>query len=404
MKMFPKTQDHTIDRLLAAQGGAPGNVASLCSTFDADLASAYVERQLSASETAGYEVHLASCPPCRKTIIALTRLALAESAAARPEVGRGHAPALSPVRRWLATFATPPWAMAAAAAIVLAITLPLVLSHRAARDGQAASAPESLNSQATAKPPANESVQPAASGGTVAANHAASEARDAQGTPAVPSDKPAAVAAAKDVTGRATAPSGEAGGVAAASQPGAAKAADQPIAKNETPPAAPAAESPKREEKETKPIGDDRNAAKPATAQAARDEEAAKTKSAVAAETIAPPPPPPSRSRGGEYSRARRSDGISGPAASFHSLSREPRVPSRRVGNHQFSLRDGTWMDRDYDPSKDRPAVTVIRDSDVYRDLLAKEEKIKPFLTEFPADVRVIFVFKDKVYILIPQN
>ena len=79
-------------------------------------------------------------------------------------------------------------------------------------------------------------------------------------------------------------------------------------------------------------------------------------------------------------------------------------MPSRRVGNHQFSLHDGTWMDRDYDSSKDRPAVTVIRDSDVYHDLLAKEEKIKPFLTEFPADARVIFVFKDKVYILIPQK
>src|SRR5947207_5385959 len=196
MKMFPKTQDHTIDRLLAAQGGAPGNVASLCSTFDADLASAYVERQLSASETAGYEAHLASCPPCRKTIIALTRLALAESAAARPEMVRGHAPAVSPVRRWLATLATPQWAMAAAAAIVLAITLPLVLSHRATRDGQAPSAPESLNSPAAAKPPANESAQAAASGGTVAANNSASEAREAKTATTAASDKPAAVAAA----------------------------------------------------------------------------------------------------------------------------------------------------------------------------------------------------------------
>src|SRR4051812_25329889 len=129
MKMFTKTQDKTIDRLLGAQGGRPGNAASLCAEFDADLASAYVERQLAASAVAGYESHLAACSPCRKSIIALTRLAQAEAAPAVAAATVERRPAISPVRRWIGALTAPQWAMAAAAAIVLAITLPLVLSY-----------------------------------------------------------------------------------------------------------------------------------------------------------------------------------------------------------------------------------------------------------------------------------
>jgi hypothetical protein len=229
---------------------------------------------------------------------------------------------------------------------------------------------------------------------------------------AAPSDKPAPGAAAdtKDVASGAAASANSQTGVVAASQPAEPKPADQTIAKNETqtPPAAPAtaagAPQSKSDEKESKQVADDRDATKAATAQPSRGEDRAKTDSAVASETIAPPPPPPTRGRDREYSRSRRGDAVSGPAASFLRPSAAPRVASRKVGSHQFWLHDGTWMDRDYDSDKGLPVVQVIRDSDVYRDLLAKEEKIKPFLTGFPSDARVIFVFKDKVYILIPQK
>jgi predicted anti-sigma-YlaC factor YlaD len=163
MKMFTKTQDKTIDRLLGAQGGRPGNAASLCAEFDADLASAYVERRLSASAVAGYESHLAACSPCRKSIIALTRLAQAEAAPAVATVER--TPAISPVRRWLGALTAPQWAMAAAAMIVLAIALPLVLSNRATPTGQSRSTAEPANAQATAKAPAANPVQDTAATG-----------------------------------------------------------------------------------------------------------------------------------------------------------------------------------------------------------------------------------------------
>src|SRR5581483_5582242 len=265
MKMFPKTQDKTIDRLLAAQGRAPGNAASLCSTFDADLASAYVERRLSSNETAGFETHLAACPPCRKAIIALTRMAMAEAEPARADVAVGRTPAVSPVRRWLGVLATPQWAVAAAAAIVLAIALPLVLSQRPSRDKQAP-ATESSNPQAAATQPAAEAAQ-APSSGTVAVTNPAPETRE-KSAPATPSDKQPVVAA-KDVAAGAAAPAGTAsGGAAAAAQPADAKATDQVVAKNETQPApAPAAaDAPKSEEKEKSAVADDRGAAKPATA------------------------------------------------------------------------------------------------------------------------------------------
>src|ERR1700754_3185866 len=118
-RMFPKTQDNTFDRLLRAQGRGPDNGPRLCQEFDADLANTYVEHGLTANETARYEQHLAACSPCRKSIIALIRLAQVEPAAARTDTAVGRTPTESPLRRWLGMLTPPQWAMAAAAAIVL---------------------------------------------------------------------------------------------------------------------------------------------------------------------------------------------------------------------------------------------------------------------------------------------
>src|SRR6185369_17907678 len=151
MKMFPKTQDHTIDRLLRAQGGKSGKDSPHCREFDADLANAYVERSLTASETARYEQHLAACSPCRKSIIALTRLAQADQVAVRTDTAVGQAPGESRLKRWLGALTPPQWAMAATAAIVLAITLPLVLS----RLGPQKASPRAINETAATQPAAN---------------------------------------------------------------------------------------------------------------------------------------------------------------------------------------------------------------------------------------------------------
>ena len=52
---------------------------------------------------------------------------------------------------------------------------------------------------------------------------------------------------------------------------------------------------------------------------------------------------------------------------------------SRRIGNHLFLLRGDVWTDKDFNPDKDKP-VTIIRDSDVYHSLLARDAKIEPFV------------------------
>lgn len=54
------------------QGGTP---VAPCVGFDADLASAYLERALSPRTHSQFEVHLAGCAACRQHVVALARLA-----------------------------------------------------------------------------------------------------------------------------------------------------------------------------------------------------------------------------------------------------------------------------------------------------------------------------------------
>lgn len=423
--MFPKTQDHTIDRLLSAQGGRSAKESPLCREFDADLANAYVERSLTTGETARYEQHLAACSPCRKSIIALTRMAQADQVAARTDTAVGQAPGESRLKRWLGALTPPHWAMAATAAIVLAITLPLVLSRLGPQKDPSRAISGTATSQPAANSTASEVAQGAASGAAANASNGAAEARESNASgraPASVSEKPASDAEAKKEAPAESPAPGRDETKTAASQPAEPKPADQVIAKNDSPsqagPPAPtaspaAAEAPplaKIDPDKAKQLPDDKGAPAAKTLKPGQTggEERAKAEGTVQADSIAPPPPPPSRAA--ESSRAKRRDEetVSGPAASRFQPSREvvraPRGASRKVNNHIFWLRGDVWTDKDYNPDKEMPLVKVIRDSDVYRDLLAKDEKLNPFFTGFPADARVIFVHKGKAYYLIPQD
>ena len=75
-----------------------------------------------------------------------------------------------------------------------------------------------------------------------------------------------------------------------------------------------------------------------------------------------------------------------------------------KVGGRKFWLRNDFWTDKDYNPDKEMPMVTVFRDSDVYRELLSKHSGMRPFLTGFAETARVIFIYKGTVYKLIPQE
>jgi hypothetical protein len=76
----------------------------------------------------------------------------------------------------------------------------------------------------------------------------------------------------------------------------------------------------------------------------------------------------------------------------------------RKVGSKKFWLRGDTWTDKDYSPIKEMPVVTIVRDSDVYRELIAKRAGLKVYLIGFNENDRAILVYKGTVYKLIPQE
>jgi len=422
--MFPKTQDHTIDRLLRVQGGGSGKESQPCREFDADLANAYVEHSLTANETAGYEQHLAACSPCRKSIIALTRMAQADVVAARTGAAVERTRSESWAKRWLGALTAPQWAMAAAAAIVLAITLPLFLSQRTSPNHPPASINESAKPQAEANSPAPglaQEIVPAAAASNSAAD-AAREPNTAGRVTAPTSEKSASVAETKKeapAESPASSPdenSTPSGSSKLAESPPADQAAAKDVSKAQ--PGAPAAQPgtsdaplPKIKEEDAKHLADDKGATTDTTlkpGQGGNGEERKAAETAVRPDSIAPPPPPPSRAAESGRARRRDEEAVSGPSASRFQPSREvvraPRGASRKVNNHIFWLRGDIWTDKDYNPDKQTSLIQVIRDSDVYRDLLEKDGKLNPFFTGFPADARVIFVHKGKAYYLIPQD
>ncbi|PYT05311.1 MAG: hypothetical protein DMF60_12380, partial [Acidobacteria bacterium] len=80
------------------------------------------------------------------------------------------------------------------------------------------------------------------------------------------------------------------------------------------------------------------------------------------------------------------------------------RASVKRINKKDFFFRDNTWTDKDYDPNKDLPVVTIVRDSNVYRELLAKRASLRPYFEGFPENQRAIIVYKGTVYKLIPQK
>ena len=67
-------------------------------------------------------------------------------------------------------------------------------------------------------------------------------------------------------------------------------------------------------------------------------------------------------------------------------------------------MQAGIWTDRDFKPAKEIPAVTLIRDSEVYKSALEKQPGLKVFLASFASDERVIVVYKGVVYKVVPSK
>jgi hypothetical protein len=430
MKMFPKTQDHAIDRLLRARGGSPSDKSSqACRTFDPDLANAYVERSLTANETARYEQHLAVCSPCRKAIIVLTRMAAADLETAQPDkvAAVAQIPGESRWRRLLGTLTVPQWAMAATAVIALAVAAPLILSHhstpstpneRIVAGGSAASSttPEQPVSAGTAQ--AQTSSEPVASTSPAAASR---EPNPSNPTPAPNAEKTVAVADAKKETSGAAATAAAGAGAteapAAATQPVETKpVADETVAKSSdqpqpTPPATQPAPSeaplPKIDASKAKQLPSDKDMATATTIKPGQTDgaERGKTTTAVQAEAIAPPPVRGPRDEASH--RDSRNRVAAGGASAFRDSAEAapaPRGEPRKVANHVFFLRGDVWTDKDYNPHKEGSVVTLIRDSEVFNGVVAKDEKLKRLLTSFNTHEQFLVVYKGLAYMVKPQN
>jgi len=76
----------------------------------------------------------------------------------------------------------------------------------------------------------------------------------------------------------------------------------------------------------------------------------------------------------------------------------------RRVDTKRFRMQAGVWTDRDFKPAKEIPAVTLVRDTEVYKSTVEKQPGLKAFLAGFGSDERVIVVYKGIVYKIQPST
>jgi hypothetical protein len=404
MKLLGKTEDRAaegavkgpIDSLLRAYVSRPTNRA--CSEFDVDLANAYIERSLTPAAQSRYEEHLSECTPCRKNVVALSRLAgpeLRQSIPGQAESARRTQ--IFGLSSW------PRWAMAAAAVMVIAISLPLLLTRKTDRTSQ------DTTLAVNASQPSDDS-------------RASDELRQTNPTPAakVPAASPVANSEPKPTDrarGDAVSSNGPAsgqqatGGERAAGNDAAPKpavAADQSQGASSAQPAsdvvagqAPAKQSETQGFERTRQQQPTKDADADAKANVNEQQETKKEDVARRAATVPPPAPPPVKTESPKEEKLKHSAGRL--ALRDSSSSEAARLTEKTINGKKFSLKNDTWTDEKFEPNKDLPIVTVVRGSNVYNELLTKKTGLKKYFDGIPPSERAIIVYKGTVYKLIPQ-
>lgn len=417
MKHFEKTKDGVTDALLRAYVSRPGNSSQICTEFDPDLASAYIELRLPAGSRSRYEHHLSECGACRKNVVALVRMA-DTTASVTPARVQDRGTLLSGLRRVFGAMSLPQWAMATTAALVLAISIPVLLTRESSRANRVV--PASAVAEEPSGEKAQDSSQTSNQPQTGALDSIARSPQADSSTAAAQLKKREAEIEPKDasVGGRSAGASSVVGGIAELAQKpdgkSASAAADEAQRKPQSevaaqPPAQAGAGSSQvakkvdsednREQRQEKDLAKQAPESKPGRA----DEPTDKEKNAKA-EEVAPPPAPvaspeASKSRGGlRRSAPKLALRDSGSAAE------SVRANEKRISNKDFIFKDNTWTDKNFDPGKNLPVVTIIRDSNVYKEVLSKRSGLRPYLDGFSENERAIIVFKGTVYKLIPQQ
>jgi hypothetical protein len=430
MKQFWKSEDRAMDRLLRRQVSQQSDPNQTCKQFDPDLANAYIEQNLTTTEREGFQQHLSLCAHCRTATVSLGRLASAEAQSLLSRPGRQIAAEgwRERIGSLAGAMTTPRWAMAAAAVIVLAVSMPVLLS----RTGTGNRAE-----------PAGTAVQPVAQ----------PEATLSQAERATPSSTPVSQATAASAPQTAAAP--EAG-------PPSREQSNQLLAKNQSPAELDAQPTSNRSDEKK-----DKAESVGSTAQSgvAGGDLTAQSERQVGQQQPAPPPPQQQETssdqlakvdaegarrlpeaeknpaqvsvlksgradgdeRAGAVAKIRPEDNnkpaspitvpdsagrraLAQPSASsmrdgrMNASTRSRGTAERKIGKKRFWLRDDVWTDNDYNPEKEMPMVTIVRDSDVFKEVTGKRATLKGYLTGFAETERAIVVYKGTIYKLIPQQ
>jgi len=401
MKLLGKSKDTAIDGLLRAYVSRSEALHRSCSEFDPDLANAYVEHSLPASSRSRYEQHISECSSCRKNVAALARLAVVDGVTA---VRNELRPSLSG-RIWqgVSSLSAPQWATAFAAVIVLAISVPFFLSRHEAHPDQDVSTPVVESSQP--EPSVGDHIgttpttgplhkTPAEGVATTQKEHEKRETDKAASNDAVaqqpPSVEAVSVTGADSVKAKAAQTADvqtKADRPASDVARGAGSAGGAEVAKNES------------DKKADQSSGKDSTRSSESKV-ASDSEQPAKE---VASGEMPPPPAPAVRSTS-ESPRSRRGTKQPGKLGLRDSAAGDvATLPERKIGGKTFQLQDGVWTDRGFDSNKNMPVVNIVRDSNVYKELMVKQAGLKSYLDAFSENERAIIVYKSKVYKLIPQ-
>jgi hypothetical protein len=138
MKAIPNNEaDGVLERLLKAEMRRASRAGASCFQFDPDFAAAYIERNLTPSESSGYELHISACPNCRIRVAGLARLGYETAAAegpldrraALPVVRIGRESEAGPSRIW-SYLLQPQWIAVAAAALIAVIAIPVFIVQK----------------------------------------------------------------------------------------------------------------------------------------------------------------------------------------------------------------------------------------------------------------------------------
>jgi hypothetical protein len=310
----------------------------------------------------------------------------------------------------LGVLARPQWAIAAAAALVMAISLPFILSNkgRMSLDTQstAPAAAAASSEQSTASQP-RESQTPSDKTAAQAADGlvAVHQAPSAPKTEAQSKNSPVEAIALNEAPQREADSKKLQAQESTASKDDSRSAAASGAVAQHTQVAAAKPEVARDDESRRQQTEKEKASEQP-TKSEPTDQLADKTKRERAEEI----PPPPAAATPAPSADSPRKDqaaiGKTRAKLAFGSGSSTEAAKAsveRKVSGKKFVKKDGAWIDKDYDPDKDLPAVTIVRDSNVYKEVLSKRPGLKPYLAGFAPTDRATIVYKGTVYNFIPQ-